>query len=194
MLDVVRFWLDMGMDGFRLDAVPYLYEREGTNCENLPETHAFLADAARRSSTASTRQGAARRGQPVARGRGRLLRHRGAPECHMSFHFPLMPRMFMALRSEQRYPITEILERTPHIPRRAVGHLPAQPRRTDPRDGHRRRARLHVGRVRARSAHEAQPRHPPPPRTAAQQRPAPDGTVLRAAALAARRADPLLRR
>jgi maltose alpha-D-glucosyltransferase / alpha-amylase len=70
-------------------------------------------------------------------------------EFHMAFHFPLMPRMFMALRREDRKPMVEILERTPPIPGVVpVGHLPAQPRRADARDGHRRRARLHVRRVR----------------------------------------------
>ncbi len=117
MLDIVRFWLDLGMDGFRLDAVPYLYARDGTNCENLPETHAFLAKV--------------RRTMDEEYGPGRVLLSEAnqwpedvvdyygtpeAPECHMNFHFPIMPRMFMALRREQRYPITEILERTPPIP------------------------------------------------------------------------------
>ncbi len=185
MIDVVRFWLDIGLDGFRLDAVPYLYAREGTNCENLPETHAFLADLR---ATVDREYG----GDRVLLAEANqwpedVVDYFGseeAPECHMCFHFPLMPRMFMGLRREQRYPITEILERTPPIPDRgALGDLPAQPRRAHPGDGHRGRARLHVRGVRARPAHEAQPRHPPPPRAAAQQRAAADGALLRAAAL-----------
>jgi maltose alpha-D-glucosyltransferase/alpha-amylase len=117
MFEVVRFWLDIGLDGFRLDAVPYLYEREGTNCENLPETHEFLADlramvdreyGGERVLLAEANQWP----EDVVDYFGTEER----PECHMCFHFPLMPRMFMALRREQRYPITEILERTPAIP------------------------------------------------------------------------------
>jgi maltose alpha-D-glucosyltransferase/alpha-amylase len=117
MFEVVRFWLDLGMDGFRLDAVPYLYERDGTNCENLKETHDFLADlramvdreyGGERVLLAEANQWP----EDVVDYFGTEER----PECHMCFHFPLMPRMFMALRREQRYPITEILERTPPIP------------------------------------------------------------------------------
>src|SRR5258708_3980065 len=120
MFKVVRFWLDLGLDGFRLDAVPYLYEREGTNCENLPETHEFLADlramvdreyGGERVLLAEANQWP----EDVVDYFGTVER----PECHMCFHFPLMPRMFMALRREQRYPITEILERTPPIPHAA---------------------------------------------------------------------------
>ena len=93
-------------------------------------------------------------------------------ECHMCFHFPLMPRMFMAVRREQRHPITEILAQTPDDPRRLpVGDLPAQPRRADPRDGHRRGARLHVRRVRQGPAHAAQHRHRPPAVPAPRERP-----------------------
>ncbi len=116
MLDVFRFWLDLGMDGFRLDAVPYLYERDGTNCENLPETHAFLAEL----------RAAIDREYPnrvllceANQWPEDVVYYFGTPErpeCHMNFHFPLMPRMFMALRREQRHPITEILARTPPIP------------------------------------------------------------------------------
>jgi maltose alpha-D-glucosyltransferase / alpha-amylase len=117
MYEVVRFWLDIGLDGFRLDAVPYLFEREGTNCENLPETHEFLANlramvdreyGGERVLLAEANQWP----EDVVYYFGTEER----PECHMCFHFPLMPRMFMALRREQRYPITEILERTPAIP------------------------------------------------------------------------------
>ena len=114
MLEVLRFWLDLGLDGFRLDAVPYLYEREGTNCENLPETHAFLARVrAEVDSAYQDRVLLAEANQWPADvveyfGRGN--------ECHMAFHFPIMPRMFMALRREDSTPILEILRNTPPIP------------------------------------------------------------------------------
>jgi len=114
MLEVLRFWLDLGLDGFRLDAVPYLYEREGTNCENLPETHAFLArvraeiDAAYpdRVLLAEANQWPADVVEYFGKGK----------ECHMAFHFPIMPRMFMALRREDSTPIVEVLRNTPTIP------------------------------------------------------------------------------
>jgi maltose alpha-D-glucosyltransferase / alpha-amylase len=116
MLDAVRFWLGLGMDGFRLDAVPYLYEREGTNGENLPETHAFLAELRevvdREFPNRVLLSEANQWPEDVIDYFGTVER----PECHMNFHFPLMPRMFMALRREQRYPITEILQRTPPLP------------------------------------------------------------------------------
>ncbi|MFC5746814.1 maltose alpha-D-glucosyltransferase [Actinomadura rugatobispora] len=118
MLEVLRFWLDLGIDGFRLDAVPYLFEREGTNCENLPETHAYLkrvrSEVDRlypdRVLLAEANQWPADVveyfGDPAA----------GGDECHMAFHFPVMPRIFMAVRREQRYPISEIMTQTPKIP------------------------------------------------------------------------------
>jgi maltose alpha-D-glucosyltransferase/alpha-amylase len=120
MTDVVRFWLDLGLDGFRLDAVPYLFAREGTNCENLPETHEFLADLR---ATVDREYG----GDKVLLAEANqwpedVVDYFGTearPECHMCFHFPLMPRMYMGLRREQRYPITEILARTPQIPGQA---------------------------------------------------------------------------
>jgi len=118
MLEVLRFWLDLGIDGFRLDAVPYLYEREGTNCENLKETHEYLkrvrAEIDRlypdRVLLAEANQWPADVVQYF--GDERV----GGDECHMAFHFPLMPRIFMAVRREQRYPISEILAQTPEIP------------------------------------------------------------------------------
>jgi maltose alpha-D-glucosyltransferase / alpha-amylase len=118
MIEVLRFWLDLGIDGFRLDAVPYLFEREGTNCENLKETHEYLkrirAEVDRlypdRVLLAEANQWPADVveyfGDPEV----------GGDECHMAFHFPLMPRIFMAVRREQRYPISEILAQTPPIP------------------------------------------------------------------------------
>ncbi len=118
MVEVLRFWLDLGIDGFRLDAVPYLYEREGTNCENLKETHEYLkrirAEVDRlypdRVLLAEANQWPA----DVVQYFGD--EETGGNECHMAFHFPLMPRIFMAVRREQRYPISEILAQTPAIP------------------------------------------------------------------------------
>jgi maltose alpha-D-glucosyltransferase/alpha-amylase len=119
VLEVVRFWLDLGIDGFRLDAIPYLYAREGTNCENLPETHAFLKRLRReidakygdRVLLAEANQWPA----DVVHYFGDY--ESGGDECHMAFHFPLMPRIFMAVRRETRYPISEIMATTPAIPR-----------------------------------------------------------------------------
>ncbi len=114
IINVMKFWLDLGIDGFRADAVPYLFERDGTNCENLPETHAFLKEL-RRFVDAS---------YP-----GRLLLCEAnqwpedvrpyfgdGDEFHMGFHFPIMPRLFMALRRGDRSPLTWIMSRTPPIP------------------------------------------------------------------------------
>jgi maltose alpha-D-glucosyltransferase/alpha-amylase len=114
MLDVMRTWLDRGLDGFRCDAVPYLFEREGTSCENLPETHAYLKEL---------------RSEIDARYRGRILFAEAnqwpadvlpyfgqGDECHMAFNFPLMPRIFMALRREERRPIIDIVRQTPDLP------------------------------------------------------------------------------
>ena len=116
IIDVCRFWLDIGMDGFRLDAVPYLFKREGTNCENLPETHAFLAEL--RAAIDAEYPGKVLLAE-ANQWPEDVVDYFGSPErpeCHMCFNFPLMPRMFMGLRREQRYPITEILERTPALP------------------------------------------------------------------------------
>jgi maltose alpha-D-glucosyltransferase/alpha-amylase len=114
MLRVMRFWLDLGVDGLRLDAVPYLVEREGTSCENLPETHAVLKSL---------------RAAMDQRHAGRMFLAEAnqwppdvrpyfgdGDECHMAFHFPLMPRIWIALRKEDRTPIVDIMERTPAIP------------------------------------------------------------------------------
>ncbi|MCL1871600.1 MAG: maltose alpha-D-glucosyltransferase [Promicromonosporaceae bacterium] len=116
MLDVARFWLGIGVDGFRLDAVPYLFEAEGTNCENLPETHAFLRRLRRMVDTEFP---------------GRILLAEAnqwpadvvdyfgtddEPECHMCFHFPVMPRIYYALRDQRARQIVEILQDTPEIP------------------------------------------------------------------------------
>jgi maltose alpha-D-glucosyltransferase/alpha-amylase len=111
---VMDFWLGLGVDGLRLDAVPYLFKRDGTNCENLPETHEFLRKLRRHvDENFSNRMLLAEANQwpedAVAYfGKG--------DECHMAFHFPLMPRMFMAVRMEDRFPITDIWAQTPAIP------------------------------------------------------------------------------
>ncbi|HEY6186667.1 MAG TPA: maltose alpha-D-glucosyltransferase [Pyrinomonadaceae bacterium] len=114
MLDAVSFWLDLGVDGFRVDAVPYLFEREGTNCENLPETHAFLkrmrAHVDLHYPNCLLLAEANQWPEDVVEYFGQ------GDEFHMNYHFPIMPRLFMALRQEDRRPIVEILERTPPIP------------------------------------------------------------------------------
>ena len=114
VLSVMRFWLDAGVDGLRLDAIPYLIERDGTNNENLPETHVVLKKI---------------RAELDRHAPGRMLLAEAnqwpedtqqyfgdGDECHMSFHFPLMPRMYMAMAQEDRFPITDILRQTPEIP------------------------------------------------------------------------------
>jgi maltose alpha-D-glucosyltransferase/alpha-amylase len=114
VMRTLDFWFGLGVDGLRLDAIPYLFEREGTNCENLPETHHFLK---------------ALRAHVDARWQDRMLLAEAnqwpedavtyfgeGDECHMSFHFPVMPRLFMSLHMEDRYPIIDILNQTPEIP------------------------------------------------------------------------------
>jgi len=116
IIRVMDFWLGLGVDGLRLDAVPYLYEQEGTHCENLPPTHAFLRRLrahvdqhySERMLLAEANQWPEEAVTYFGQGRG--------DECHMAFHFPLMPRLFMALRMEDRTPILDILEQTPSIP------------------------------------------------------------------------------
>jgi maltose alpha-D-glucosyltransferase/alpha-amylase len=114
MLRVLRFWLDLGLDGFRLDAVPYLYEREGTNCENLPETHEYLKRVrAEIDANYPDRVLLAEANQWPAD----VVEYFGdGDECHMCFHFPVMPRMFMSVRREDATPVYEILAQTPRIP------------------------------------------------------------------------------
>ncbi len=148
MLRVVDMWLDLGVDGVRLDAVPYLFERDGTNCENLPETHQYLKDLRAHIDANypgrmllgeanqwpedavayfgdGTTSGANVEAEPPASPAGPGA-HRDSvatfdpdalgDECHMAFHFPLMPRLFMALRMEDRHPVIDILQETPPIP------------------------------------------------------------------------------
>ncbi len=117
LLRIVDYWLDAGVDGLRLDAIPYLYEREGTNGENLPETHAFLKRLRRHvDERFADRMLLAEANQWPE---DSVAYFGEGDECHMAFHFPLMPRMFMALRMEDRYPILDILAQTPDLPETA---------------------------------------------------------------------------
>jgi maltose alpha-D-glucosyltransferase / alpha-amylase len=114
VLNVMRYWLDMGVDGMRLDAVPYLIEREGTSNENLPETHALLK---RLRATLDQRYGDRMLLAEANQWPEDVLQYFGeGDECHMAFHFPLMPRIFMAVAIEDRHPITDIMRQTPDIP------------------------------------------------------------------------------
>jgi maltose alpha-D-glucosyltransferase/alpha-amylase len=117
MLNVVDLWLDMGVDGLRLDAVPYLFERRGTNCENLPETHDFLKQV--RAHVDEKYEGRMLLAEANQWPEDAVAYFGEGDECHMAFHFPLMPRMFMGLRMEDRFPIIDILEQTPSIPETA---------------------------------------------------------------------------
>jgi len=114
MWGVMKFWLDIGVDGFRLDAIPFLIERDGTRCENLPETHAIVREFRRRLDEAYSNK------MLLAEANlwpADVSSYFGAgDEFHMAFHFPLMPRVFMAVQLEDRKPIIEIMEQTPHIP------------------------------------------------------------------------------
>jgi maltose alpha-D-glucosyltransferase/alpha-amylase len=117
VLEALRFWLDLGIDGFRVDAVPYLFEEEGTNCENLPATHQFLkrirAEVDRLYPDRVLLAEANQWPGDVVDYFGEAVE---GDECHMAFHFPVMPRIFMAVRRESRYPISEIMAQTPQIP------------------------------------------------------------------------------
>ena len=114
ILDIVDFWLQMGIDGLRLDAVTYLYEREGTNCENLPETHAFLRDL--RSHIDRHFQGRMLLAEANLWPEDAIQYFGDGDECHMAFHFPIMPRLFMAVEMEDRQPVVDIIEQTPQLP------------------------------------------------------------------------------
>ncbi len=118
MIEVLKFWLDLGIDGFRLDAVPYLFVREGTNGENLPQTHDFLKRVRKEVDALYPDRVLLCEANQWPQD---VVEYFGDPEtgdeCQMAFHFPLMPRLFMAVRRESRYPITEILAQTPAIPK-----------------------------------------------------------------------------
>ena len=161
----MRFWLDMGVDGLRLDAIPYLCEREGTNNENLPETHAVIKQIRRVIDRALPQPHAARGGQPMAGGRARLLRGRrrmpdgvplSADAAHVHGHRAAGPP------PDRRDHAAD----AGHPGQLPVGDLPAQPRRAHAGDGHQQGARLHVHHVRRRSARAHQPRHPAAARAA----------------------------
>ena len=197
MIEVLRFWLDLGIDGFRLDAVPYLYEREGTNCENLKETHEYLKRIrAEIDKLYPDKVLLAEANQWPAD----VVEYFGDPEvggdeCHMAFHFPLMPRIFMAVRREQRYPISEILAQTPTIPAgcqwgiflRNHDELTLEMVTDDERD-------YMYAEYAKDPADEGQHRDPAAAGPAAGERPQPARAVHRAAAVAARLAGAVLRR
>ncbi len=111
---IMDFWCSMGVDGFRLDAVPYLFEREGTNGENLPETHAFLKKL--RKHVDEHYPGTLLLAEANMWPEDSASYFGNGDECQMNYHFPVMPRMFMSLQTEDRYPITDIFEQTPDIP------------------------------------------------------------------------------
>ena len=132
---VIDFWLGMGVDGMRLDAVPYLFEREGTNCENLPETHAFLKRVCGVTSTSSF-PAACCSPRPTSGPKTPCAYFGEGDECHMAFHFPLMPRLFMAMHIEDRLPIVDIQAANAGDSRQLpMGAVSAQPRRAHPRNG-----------------------------------------------------------
>ena len=114
VIDIMRFWLDMGVDGLRMDAIPYLIERDGTNCENLPETHAAIK--AIRKAIDDGYEGRLILAEANQWPEDVRPYFGDGDECHMAFHFPLMPRIYMALRQEDRLPITDIMAQTPDIP------------------------------------------------------------------------------
>ena len=114
LLEVMRFWLETGIDGFRLDAIPYLVEREGTINENLPETHEILKRI--RAALEETHPGKMLLAEANQWPEDTRDYFGDGDECHMAFHFPLMPRMYMAIAKEDRFPITDIMRQTPEIP------------------------------------------------------------------------------
>lgn len=111
---IMDFWLKLGVDGFRLDAVPYLFERENTNCENLPETHQFLKDL--RAHVDKKHDNKLLLAEANMWPEDSAAYFGDGDECHMNYHFPIMPRMFMAVKMEDRYPIIDIIDQTPEIP------------------------------------------------------------------------------
>ncbi len=161
MLRVVQFWIDQGADGIRVDAPPYLFEREDTSCENLPETHAYLKRL--RAFVDAYAPGTMLLSEANQWPEDVRAYFGDGDEMHMNFHFPLMPRIFMALAKADRSPIdanhgthARLATRLP------MGDVPALSRRTDTGDGHARRARIYVGLLRAHPAYALEPGHSPP--------------------------------
>jgi maltose alpha-D-glucosyltransferase/alpha-amylase len=116
VLQALDFWMDMGVDGLRLDAIPYLYEEEGTNCENLPRTHEFLKKLRVHVDEKYPNRMLLAEANQWPEDSIAYFGDAQAGECHMAFHFPVMPRLYMALRMEDRFPIVDILQQTPPIP------------------------------------------------------------------------------
>ncbi len=114
LFEILDYWLKLGVDGLRLDAVPYLYEREGTNCENLPETHDFLKSL--RKHVDQTYPGRMLLAEANQWPEDAIAYFGDGDECHTAFHFPVMPRLFMSIHMEDRFPIVDILRQTPAIP------------------------------------------------------------------------------
>jgi trehalose synthase-fused probable maltokinase len=192
VLSVMRFWLDMGVDGLRLDAVPYLVEREGTNNENLPETHDILKQI---------------RAEVDRLYPDRLLLAEAnqwpedtqdyfgdGDECHMAFHFPLMPRMYMAIAQEDRFPITDIMRQTPEIPENCQWAIFLRNHDELTLEMVTDKERDYLWDLCRRQARAHQSRHPPPPRAADGARPPAHRADERAAVHHARHARDLLRR
>ncbi len=174
VLRTLDYWMDMGVDGFRLDAIPYLYEREGTNCENLPETHAFLKKLRRHVDEKYPQSSPSGGGQPVAGGRRRLLRRRRRRRVPHVLPFPghaaaVHGHPDGGSASDRGHPPAD----AGHPGRSPVGPVPAQPRRADAGNGDGGRPRLHVPRLRPGPAGAHQPRHPPPPGAADAEQPRP---------------------
>ncbi len=193
VLKAMHFWLDLGVDGLRLDAIPYLVERDGTSNENLPETHDVLKRI---------------RADLDANYEGRMLLAEAnqwpedtrpyfgeGDECHMGFHFPLMPRMYMAVAQEDRHAITDIIRQTPEIPEECQWAIFLRNHDELTLEMVTDRERDYLWETYAvRQARADQHGHPPPPRAADAERPAQDRAPELDAAVDARHADPLLRR
>ena len=193
LFKALDFWMDIGVDAFRLDAIPYLYEREGTTCENLPETHDFLKKL--RTHIDEHYPGRMLLAEANQWPEDSLPYFGDGDECHMAFHFPVMPRMFMALAQEDRFPIIDIMAQTPAIPEncqwalflRNHDELTLEMVTEEDRD--------YMWRTyAARPAGAHQPRHPPPARAADGKPPRPHPSDERPAVLVSRHADHLLRR
>ena len=193
MVQVMKRWLDAGVDGFRLDAIPYLCERDGTNNENLPETHAIIKKL---------------RAELDAYAKGKVLLAEAnqwpedvqeyfghGDECHMAYHFPLMPRIYMAIAQEDRFPITDILRQTPDIPANCQWALFLRNHDELTLEMVTDVERDYLWSTYANDPARAhQCRHPPPAGAADGQRPAQDRADELAAAVVSGHADHLLRR